>query len=225
MRDDFGRDGGKREPRCPCRERRRDAAGFVFRVHHDTTSLQQCERVERRLIDGDAETRTARWRNMTILHHEIGLGNQRIRPDDAETEDEFAGRHDMLRRAAGVEVRAGRSFELGQHGEPSAIDLDVRSFRDRGNLARRCDAAMLVELDAEHVGRFCRNDRVRVLDRLAGFVRHQRHAGRGAADRGHPCEVRAFDRLFEIVDAMVPQGLQRLQRFRRRSIRCWGPCR
>ena len=63
--------------------------------------------------------------DMAVLHNEIGLRHQRIGPDDAETEDEFPRRHDVLGRTAGIEVRAGRSFELGQHGKPSAIDLEL----------------------------------------------------------------------------------------------------
>ena len=42
---------------------------------------------------------------------------------------------------------------------------------------------------------------------MAGLVRHERHPGRGAPDRGHAAaRSDRFDRLFEIVDAMVLQG-------------------
>ena len=169
-------------------------------------------RVERALADVDAETGSARRRYVAVLHNEIGLRYQRIGADDAEPEDEFAGRHDVIGRPARIEMRAGRGFELREYGKTTAIDLDVGGLRDRRDLARRRDAAVLVELDAEHVGGLCGDDRVGVLDRQTGFVGHQRHAGRRAADRRHSGEIVPLDRLLEIVDAVLLQCAQRLQR-------------
>ena len=165
-------------------------------------------RIERALVDRDAKAGTARRRHMAVLHDEVGFRHQRIGTDDAEAEDEFAGRHDVLGRPAGIEMRAGRGFELREHGKPAAIDLEVGGFRDCRDLARRRDAAVLVELDAEHVGGFRGDDGVRVLDRQTGFVGHQRHAGRGAADRRHAGEVVPLHRLFEIIDAVLLQRAQ-----------------
>ena len=71
---------------------------------------------------------------------------------------------------------------------------------------------VLVELDAQHVGGLRGNDRMGIMDRLAGFVRHQRNAGRGAADRCHSRKVLPLHRLFEVVDTMLLQSVQGLQR-------------
>ena len=89
----------------------------------------------------------------------------------------------MRGRTTRVEMRAGSCFELRENGEAAAIDLEVGSLRKRRDLARRRDPTMLVELDAEHVGSFRGDDCVRIMDGAAGFVRHQRDAGGGAADR------------------------------------------
>ena len=69
---------------------------------------------------------------------------------------------------------------------------------------------MLVELDAQDVGSLGGDDRVGVMDRLAGLISHQRHPGRGAADRRQAGKIVALHRLLQIVEAMVPQGVQAL---------------
>src|SRR6202011_6355677 len=137
---------------------------------------------------------------MAVLHQKLGFRYQRIRTDDTQTEDELAGWHDVFGRSAGIEMCAGRCFKLGEDGETPAIDFEIGGFRDRRDLACGCDAAVLVELDAQHIRSLRLYDRSGLLDRATGFVGHERHAGRGAPDSRHAPEVMTLNGLLDVVD-------------------------
>src|SRR5215472_12090273 len=92
--------------------------------------LEQRAFLQRAFIDRDAKSRSARRPDMAVLDPEIRLRHQRIGADDAETEDELAGGHHVLGRPAGIEMRAGSSFELREHGKPAAIDPQIGGFGD-----------------------------------------------------------------------------------------------
>ena len=74
MSDDFGRHGGKRELRRPLSQARRDGDRSPVSRPSRHGLFQQGERIERALVDSDAEPRTARRRHVTVLHDEIGFG-------------------------------------------------------------------------------------------------------------------------------------------------------
>ena len=50
-------------------------------------------------------------------------------------------------------MRSGGGFELRKHGKAAAIDLEIGRFGNRGNFPGWRYAPMLVELDAEDIGR------------------------------------------------------------------------
>src|ERR1043166_9705099 len=72
--------------------------------------FQQRERGERFLVDGNAEARPNGRTHVAVLHHKVGFRHQRIGADHAEPEDEFAGRHHVLGRAARIEMGTGCGF-------------------------------------------------------------------------------------------------------------------
>ena len=100
-------------------------------------------------------------------------------------------------------MRGGGGFELRLDGKSTAIELNVRSLRDRCNFARRREPAELVELDAERIGRPRFRQRVSILEREERLVRHHRHAVRGAADFRHAREVAARHRLLDVTETQL----------------------
>jgi hypothetical protein len=91
--------------------------------------------IESAFVDSDSESGTARRPHVPVLHNKICLRHDRIGPDHSEPENEFPRWHDVLGRTTGIEVRAGRGFELRKHGKAAAIDLEIGRFGNRSNRA------------------------------------------------------------------------------------------
>jgi hypothetical protein len=151
VREDVARDGGDRELGNPLTELRRNEGTIRLHVHRAgllDRLFEKGQRVEGGFVDRDPEPWSAWWRDVAVLHDKIGVRYQRIGTDGSEPKDEFTSRHHVRCRPTCVEMRAGGCFNLRQHGKAAAIDLNVRGFRYRGDLARWRDATMFVGLDA-----------------------------------------------------------------------------
>src|SRR3546814_3368045 len=79
-------------------------------------------------------------------------------------------------------------------------------FRNSRDLSCGCNASMLVELDAQNVCRFGRDERIGILERSARLVGHERNAVRSASDRCHALQVIAIYWLLEVIKAMRLKG-------------------
>ncbi len=100
-------------------------------------------------------------------------------------------------------MRGRGSFQLRQRGETAAVQQDTAGLGDRRDLARRREAADLVQLDAEHVRCPGFHMRQRIVNRKQPFIGHQRNAFQCAANLRHSLQVAPLDGLLHVPERIL----------------------